>query len=144
VATACLNHSQIAAIPQNRRSLSIHMPHRLQLFPPTSRDSYGVPPFRLPVLDEDVFLDLVDPIGDLFARAVEHRVERLPLLAREVLLGRPIVGLERTGVRAPFEMVTELVGERLPRLLAPLEVAPPGERREGAVVEDDAGLEVGA
>src|SRR2546426_1234799 len=41
-------------------------------------------------------------------------------------------------------MVTQLVGERLPRVLAPLVVAPPGERREGAVVEDDAGLEIGA
>src|SRR5207247_5377594 len=107
-----------------RCTVSPPVPHRLQPVPPTAKESFTVPPFRRPVLDEDVVLDLVDPVGDLFARAVEHRVERLPLLAREVLLGRPIVGLERTGVRAPFEMVTQLVGERLPRLLAPLVVAP--------------------
>ena len=41
-------------------------------------------------------------------------------------------------------MVAQLVGERLPRLLAPIEATHPGQRREGAVVEHDAGLEVGA
>src|SRR5713226_6112047 len=121
---------------RQRGTVSLPVPHRLQAFP--------LPLSRCPALDEHVVLDLIDPVGDLLTRAVEHRVERVALLAREILLGRPIVGLERTGVRAPFEMVAQLVGERLPRLLAPVEVAQPGERRERSVVEDDAGLEVGA
>src|SRR2546426_8713848 len=67
------------------------MPHPLKPFPTL--------PSPFPLLDKHVVLDLIDPVGDLLARAVEERVERLPFLAREILLGRPIVGLERTGVR---------------------------------------------
>src|SRR2546428_1551733 len=124
--------------------VKLPMPHPLKPFPSTARESLRVPPSLFPVLDKHVLLDLIDPVGDLLARVVEERVERLPLLAREILLRRPIVGLERTGVRAQFEMVAQLVGERLPRLLAPIEATHPGQRREGAVVEHDAGLEVGA
>src|SRR3989442_4381645 len=94
---------------RQRDTVSPPVPHRLQPFSRTARESFRVPLSRFPVLDEHVVLDLIDPLGDLLARAVEDRIEGLPLLACEILFGRPIVGLERAGVRAPFEMVAQLV-----------------------------------
>src|SRR2546422_3047970 len=73
--------------------VKLPMPHPLKPFHPTARESFRVPPSRFPVLDEHVVLDLIDPLGDLLARAVEDRIEGLPLLACEILFGRPIVGL---------------------------------------------------
>src|SRR5438445_1556131 len=94
--------------------VKLPMPHPLKPFHPTARESFRVPPSRFPVLDEHVVLDLIDPLGDLLAQAVEDRLEGVPLLAGEILFGRPIVRLDRTAVRAPFEMVAQCVGALLP------------------------------
>src|SRR5256886_9976182 len=109
---------------------------------------HHVQPVLLPAaplpLHEHVVIDLPDARIDPFARAVEPGIERLALVALEVLLCRPIVRLECPGVGAPLEVVPQLVRERLPRLRAPVEVAQPGEGGERAVIQHDARLQVGA
>ena len=52
-------------------------------------------------------------------------IERLAVLAGEVLLGRPVEVLEIRRLRAPLEVMAQLVGEGLPRFLPPVE---PGVR----------------
>ena len=52
---------------------------------------------------------------------IEERIERLAVLPGEVLLRRPVVGLELGRPGAPFEMMPQLVGQRLPRLGPPVE-----------------------
>ncbi len=74
-------------------------------------------------------------------RQEEERVEPLPLLPGEVLLRGAVEVLQVGGAGAPLEVVAELVGQRVPRLLPPVEAGrEPGQRREGPVVEDDAAL----
>src|SRR5439155_14526203 len=78
-----------------------------------------------------------------FPRPVEQRVEGLTLVALEVLLRRPVVRLEAGYVRAPFEVVAQVVRERLPSLGAPVEVAEPRQGRERAVIQDGPRLQIG-
>src|SRR5882762_2856445 len=60
------------------------------------------------------------------------------------MLASPVVRVDSIYVRPPFEVMTQLVGERFPGLLAPVEVPEPGEARERAVVEDDPRVQIGA
>src|SRR5204863_8729941 len=108
----------------------------------TVMESVRVP--RFPFY-EDVVVDFIDARGQRLSRAVKGGVERLPLLTGEVLLGRPVVGLERLDVGPPFQVVAQLVGQRLPGLVTPLELrGEPGQRCEGAGMEDHSRLQVGA
>ena len=95
-------------------------------------------------LDEHVVIDFPDLRVNPLTRPVERGIERLPLVAFEVLLRSPVIGLERGRVGAPLQVVPQLVGERLPRLVAPVEVAQASEGGERAVVEHDARLQVGS
>src|SRR5207302_10923821 len=59
-----------------------------------------------------------------------YRIKRLALVALDVFFRGPIVRLESVEVGTPFQVVTQLVGERFPGFLAPVEVAQPGKARE--------------
>src|SRR5439155_1446842 len=59
-----------------------------------------------------VIFDLEHMRRDLVAVAVEHGIERLPVVAREVLLRGPVVGLQRREIGPPLEVVAQLVGQR--------------------------------
>src|SRR2546425_9937798 len=85
--------------------------------------------------DEDIVFHLVNAGRHFLAGAVEDRIERLALLAGEVLLGGPVIGLESGDVGPPFQMVAQLVRQRLPRLVTPIERTELGQRGKGAVVE---------
>src|SRR2546425_1102336 len=89
---------------------------------------------------EEIVVDLPDFVLHAFPRPIEQRVEGLTLVAFEVLLRRPVVGLEAGDIRAPLAVVSQLVGERLPRLRAPVETPEACERGERAVIENDARL----
>src|SRR6266704_312245 len=95
-------------------------------------------------LDKHVVIDLVHTGGDRFARAIEHRVERPRPLPLEVLTRGPVVRFEGARIGPPLEVVAQLMRERLPRLLAPVEIPAPPERRERAVIEHDPRLQVRA
>src|SRR5207245_4095173 len=79
---------------------------------------------------EYVVIHLIDTRRKLLSGPVEHRIKRLALVALEVFVRGPIVRLESVEVGTPFQVVTQLVGERLPGFLAPVEVAQPGKARE--------------
>src|SRR5439155_7506345 len=97
---------------------------------------------RFVTFDEHVVVHLVDARGYRFSRAIERGVERLSVMPREVLLRRRVVRLEGRDVGPPLEVMAELVGQRVPGLAAPIEVAPleARESRERAVVQHDPGL----
>src|SRR5512144_2234372 len=101
-------------------------------------------PYSLLGLDEHVVVYLEGPGTQLLAITVEHRVERLSLVPGEILLRGPVVRFERGDVGLPLEVMAQLVGQRLPGLLAPVEIAEAGERLERSVIENDTGLQAGA
>ena len=72
-------------------------------------------------LEEDIVLHPVSALAGGLAVEIEERVERLAVLPGEVLLHRPVEGLERGGPGAPFQVMPQLVGQRLPRLGPPVE-----------------------
>src|SRR5213592_2421209 len=117
-----------------RHAIPPPVPHEIPLLPA---------PCSLLRLDEHIVVDFPDAVVERLSRPEEGRIERVALVPREVLLGDPVVCGKGVHVRTPFEVMTQLVGERLPGLLAPVEVAEPGEARERAVMEDDPRVQIG-
>ena len=92
-------------------------------------------------IEKDVVFDTVRAVRHDFPLKEKPRVEVLAVMPREVLLDRPVEVFEIRRPGAPFEMMPELVSQRLPRLLAPIESGREvGEGRERAVVQDDTAL----
>src|SRR6266700_3593694 len=125
-----------SALVGERHAIAPPMPCRLHLLPA---------PLHVPrrTFHEYVVIHLIDTRRKLLSGPVEDRIKRLALLPCEVLLGGPVIRRERIHVRTPLEVMTQLVGERFPGFLAPVEVAQPGKARERAVVEDDPRVEIG-
>src|SRR5258708_16466524 len=92
-----------------------------------ARHGPGPPVPAQVMLREDVVIHLVHTAGDALSRPVKHRIEGLALVAFEILLGGPVVVLERGDAGAPLEMVAQLVAHLIPRLAMPFQrpVAPP-------------------
>src|SRR5204862_3938031 len=89
---------------------------------------------------EDVLVDLVGVRGDPFSRQEKERIERVVVRPRETLFRGPVVFLQLLGARLPFQVMPQFMGERLPRLGAPVEIgALACQRPEGSMVENDAG-----
>src|SRR2546427_4284267 len=118
---------------RRRQAIPSPVPHEIPLLP--------APGSLLPV-DEDIVVDLPDAVVECLSRPEEARIEWVAFVPREVLLGSPAVRAEGIQVRTPFEVMPQLVGERLPGLLAPVEVAEPCEARERAVIEENARMEI--
>src|SRR6266496_1405858 len=125
-----------SALVGERHAIAPPMPCRLHLLPA---------PLHLPrrTFHEYVVIHLIDTRRKLLSGPVEDRIKRLALVAAEVFFRGPIVRLESVKVGTPLEVMTQLVGERFPGFLAPVEVAQPGKARERAVVEDDPRVEIG-
>src|SRR2546427_11992548 len=125
-----------SALVGERHAIAPPMPCRLHLLPA---------PLHVPrrTFHEYVVIHLIDTRRKLLSGPVEHRIKRLALVALEVFFRGPIVRLESVEVGTPFQVVTQLVGERFPGFLAPVEVAQPGKAHERAMVEDDPRVQIG-
>ena len=73
------------------------------------------------MFQEEIVVQTVDAFGDLLPAPVEQRIEPLPILTGEILLGRPVELFEVRRPGSPFQMMSELVSQRLPGLAAPVE-----------------------
>src|SRR5947208_8216526 len=93
-----------------RHAIPPPVPHEIPLLPA---------PCSLLPLDEHIVVDFPDAVVERLSRPEEGRIERVALVPREVLLGGPVVCGEGVHVRTPFEVMTQLVGERLPGLRTP-------------------------
>jgi len=58
--------------------------------------SYGL------VLQEEIVVQPVDAFGNFFPAAVEQRIEPLPILTGEILLGRDKTGAAKSRSRSPW------------------------------------------
>ena len=92
-------------------------------------------------IEEDVVLDPIGPLLQGLTVKEKAGIELFTVVPGEVLLDRPIQVLQLRRLGSPLEMMPQLMGERLPRLLAPIEARREmSQRREGAVIQDDAAL----
>src|SRR3989475_5025298 len=108
-----------------RHAIAPPMPCRLDLLPA---------PLHVPrrTFHEYVVIHLIDTGRQLLSGPVEDGIKRVALVALEVFFRGPVVRLESVEVGTPFQVVKQLVGERFPRLLAPVDGAEPSEARERA------------
>src|SRR5690606_14461245 len=111
-------HAHEAHVAQPRRPR-----HAVALALPLELDPFArlrAVPVRL--LEEVVLLHLVPALPQPFPRPVEQRVERLALAPLEVLVRRVVHGYQ-AGLRGErFQVVLQLVRQRLPQLLVPVEL----------------------
>jgi hypothetical protein len=92
-------------------------------------------------VNEYIVLDPVGSAGFQFAAEKECRVEGLAIVTGEIMFDCPVKVLQIGCARAPFQVVAELVGQRLPGFLPPVESALQlGQRRERTMVENDPAL----
>src|SRR5688572_1799141 len=70
---------------------------------------------------EPIVIDVIPPRCFLLPIQKEERIERFPVEAGEVLLGRVVELLEVALSGPPFQVVPKLVGQRFPRLASPVE-----------------------
>src|SRR6266550_2631394 len=95
--------------------------------------------------EKHIVIDLEDPLRDPLARPIEHRIERLSFVSRDVLLRCPVIRLQRVDMSAELDMMAQLVGQRVPCFGAPIEIgALAGKRPERAVKQHDARVQVRA
>src|SRR5690606_22444625 len=80
------------------------------------------------------------PRPDALACTVEPRIEGLTVATLEIFIHCIVDIAQIVGVSQRLEVVAQLVGERLPDLLVPVEVVVLlGDVKEGAVVQNDPG-----
>ena len=80
---------------------------------------------------QDLMLSGISAWVDFTGKAFSApKIEGLPFMPLEVLLGGPVVRFQRRHVRPPLEMMPQLVRQCLPRFRAPIEVAEAGQGLE--------------
>jgi hypothetical protein len=90
------------------------------------------------VFQEEIVVQTVDTFGYLLPAPVKRRVEPLPILTGEILLGRPVKLFEVRRPGSPFKMMSQLVSQRFPGLAAPVELVELRQSMKRAVVENNA------
>src|SRR5262245_38861691 len=91
------------------------------------------------VFQEEIVVEPVNALGDFLPAPVKRRIEPLSILPGEILLGRPVELFGIGGRGPPFQVMPELVSERLPGLAPPVEISVEFRQRpEGTVVQNDA------
>src|SRR5690606_17241510 len=125
--------THIAEPLRPRRAVALAIP--LELDPLTRLRPLPVRPVQ-----EVVLLDSVPAPAPRLAGTEEQRVERLALPPLEVLVRRVVHRHQRVLRGERFEVVLELVRQRLPQLVLPVEpLVQPGEPQERAVIQHDHG-----